>query len=129
MKVTGLVISTLFTGDTNAIDSRCNIDNVFADDAIVPTFNETFLVELTRNLIALKDQGATITIVPMISYSEEDWSIWEQLNNDSRYTVLALLKDGRKINAIKEVRAQMGLGLKEAKRFIDSEFIAKKRTM
>lgn len=129
MKVTGLVISTLFTGDTKAIESRCSADKIFADDAIMPTFNETFLVELTRNLIALKDQGATITIVPVISYSDEDWSIWEQLNNDSRYTVLALLKDGRKINAIKEVRAQMGLGLKEAKRFIDSEFIAKKRTM
>ncbi len=126
MKVTGLVISTLFTGDTNPIESRRNIDNVFADDAIVPTFEETFLLELTRNLIALKNEGAIVTIVPVIDYSDEDWSIWERLDNRSRHTVLTLLEEGRKIGAIKEVRTQTDLGLKEAKRFIDGEFIAKK---
>jgi ribosomal protein L7/L12 len=126
MKITGLVISTLFTSDTKAIESRCNIDNVFVDDAIRPTFKETFLLELTRNLIALKDQGATITIVPVINYSDEDWDIWEQLNNDSRYTVLTFLKNRQKIHAIREVRAQTGLDLREAKRFIGSKWVLEK---
>lgn len=129
MKVTSLVISTLFSGDTKAIESRVDIDDVFANMLVVPAFKDTFLLELTRNLIALKNEGATITIIPTIDHSDEYAATWELLDAQSRHTLLRLVEEGKKIGAIKELRAQTRMGLKEAKRFVYSQWFLGKTSL
>lgn len=126
MKVTSLVISTLFSGDTKAIESRVDIDNVFANMLVVPAFKDTFLLELTRNLIALKNEGATITIIPTIDYSDDHAATWELLDYRSQHALVKLMKEGKKIGAIQELRAQTRMGLKEAKKFVCSQWFLEK---
>lgn len=51
---------------------------------------------------------------------------WNRLNIGEHAKLLKLLRDGRKVMAIKHVRASLWMDLKEVKVFVESEWLLKK---
>lgn len=49
--------------------------------------------------------------------------MWEMIDLSSGLELMKLLRDGKKISAIKLIREQTGVSLKEAKAFVDSNWI------
>ena len=59
----------------------------------------------------------------MIDLNEFEWN---KLTIGERMSLLKLLRNGQKVSAIKHVRASTWMSLKEAKLFIESEWLWKK---
>jgi ribosomal protein L7/L12 len=69
---------------------------------------------------ALKQRVEKLERLVALMMGELDLQCGEELNQDISPEMIALVRRGKKIEAIKRYRQETGVGLKEAKEFIDS---------
>lgn len=118
MKMEGVVIKVLHMDKVEADTSRFGFEEMYSPRQ---NLKNSFLYKLMRALDAL-DEGATITLEPILSFDDEYEAAWTSISRASQLRICGLLSAGSKISAIKLVREETGWGIKEAKRLIDSEW-------
>ena len=115
MQVTGLQLVSS-CGHTRDVFST---SQVFDGQKLKPEFEE-ILINSIEQVFHTK---VPLTLRPVIDWTEDYEDMWEKIDLPSGLEIMKLLRDGKKISAIKLVREQTRTGLKEAKRFIDSEWL------
>lgn len=121
MKVESVEIKVLHTDEIEATTSRFGFDEMYRTGQE----GDSFLTTLMRSLEEV-DKGATVTIQPIIKFDDDYQEAWAGISYTSKLRIRELLREGKKIGAIKLFRSETGWGLKEAKAVIDSEWIWEK---
>ena len=112
MKVTGLQI---VSNDRTSF----SLQDIFDGEKLRPEFERV----LVRALERVTDTTTPLTIRPVIDWTEDYDDMWDKIGLSEGIEIMRLLKEGKKISAIKLVREQAGVGLKEGKRFVDSDWL------
>lgn len=119
MKVTGVDVTVLPFDSSRATTSvRYDYDDMYRTGQK----KDSFLTTLMRSLEEL-DKGATITIKPLLNFDSEYESNWYLVSHTSQHKILDLMADGKKIQALKILRQELGLGIKEGKAMMDSGWL------
>jgi hypothetical protein len=115
MQVTGLQI----VSSGHHTREVFSTSQIFDGQKLKPVF-EGILVNALEQVFHSK---VPLTFRPVIDWTEDYEDMWEKIDLPSGIYIMRHLRDGKKISAIKLVREQTGVGLKEAKRFIDSDWL------
>ncbi len=123
MKVTGLKIET-FRGEKHAFDKQYKSSEVLTSKQVL---QDSFLLDLLLMVTSIFEDGTSIRLNPVLDFGDDYESIWDKLIDHAVIIdLLTLIKEGKKIPAIKLVRTCTGLDLKQAKSFIDSKWLLEK---
>ena len=115
MQVTGLQL--VYAGHHSR--EVFSTSQVFDGQKLKPDF-ERILIDALEQVF---QTNVPMTIRPVIDWTEDYEDMWDKIDLPSGIGIMRLLKEGKRISAIKLVREQTGVGLKEGKRFVDSEWL------
>lgn len=119
MKIESVVIKVLHMDAVEATASYFDFDSMYKT-----RLKKSFLTTLISSLEEV-DKGATITIQPMLNFDDEYEAAWANINYASQLRIHELLRENKRIGAIKAIREETGWDLKKAKALIDSGYIWK----
>jgi hypothetical protein len=115
MQVTGLqVVSS--GARTREVFS---ISQIFDGEKLKPDFEKVLIDSLEQ----VFQTSVPLTLRPVIDWTEDFDDMWDKIGLREGVEIMTLLRDGKKVSAIKLVRQQTGVGLKEGKRFVDSKWL------
>ena len=121
MKIEAVVIKVLHVDTAVATTSRFDFDKMYRTGQ-----EKSFLTTLLRSLEEV-DKGATITITPVFNFDDEYEAAWGGMCRASQLRIHELLRENKRIGAIRAIREETGWDIKKAARLIDSEWIWKNR--
>jgi len=119
MKVTGVDVKVLpFLSSSATTSVRYDYDEMYRTGQK----KDSFLTTVMDSLKEL-DNGATVIIKPLLNFDSEYESNWYLVSHTAQHEILSLMADGKKIQAIKLLRKETGIGLKEGKGMMDSGWL------
>ena len=116
MKITH--IKVVFTNGfgRQTVSGVYNMDNILTPKGNLKKGIASNLANLLKSASTI---SGTVFLIPVMDYSDEFGQTWSDFTEDQRESILAHLRENRRIYAIRTYRGFTGAGLKRSVEFIN----------